>query len=326
MLLFLKRIDILECNNILLMFRYILLIIISLFFSVQNIGLWYSADDLNLRETIVKNGSVDNPLLKDFVNQVSDIFFSPPSLWWDWMQQTFFVIAFQIKNFFIMIAVLFLVLWVLKLLFSPWGDEDIKKWRRNIVWVTVGIFIMQISYSVWSALNVSLLWGIDWSFWESLWEKIFQPIVKLLQMLAAFGFISMMIYAFYIIVTGWGDEEKLKKWKTTVIYAIVWFLLIKVPEYLVNAIYWKVYCSGVICEPDLAQWIGIIAKIFNFFNGFLAILCVILIIYAGWLVLISWGDEEKLKKAKNIILYIVIGLLLLVGSHALFRFFILQDV
>jgi hypothetical protein len=59
-------------------------------------------------------------------------------------------------------------------------------------------------------------------------------------------------------------------------------------------------------EVDLAGGIGIVGKIFTFFNTFLSIICVILIIYAGWLVLISGGDEEKLKKAKSTVLYIII--------------------
>lgn len=75
---------------------------------------------------------------------------------------------------------------------------------------------------------------------------------------------------------------------------------------------------------DLAKGIGIVGKLFTFFNTFLSVICVILIIYAGWLVLISGGEEEKLKKAKNTILYIVIGFIVLVTSHAIFRFFILK--
>ena len=143
----------------------------------------------------------------------------------------------------------------------------------------------------------------------------------------------MMIYAFYIIVTGGGEEEKRKKWISTFIYAIIGFFLIKIPEAFVSAIYGSPDCkeSGWLtignCEiekQNLTGWIQIIAKVFNFFNTFLSIICVILIIYAGWLVFISWGDEEKLKKAKNIVLYIAIGLIVLVASHVIFRFFILQ--
>ncbi|MFZ2255694.1 MAG: hypothetical protein WAW59_02930 [Patescibacteria group bacterium] len=54
------------------------------------------------------------------------------------------------------------------------------------------------------------------------------------------------------------------------------------------------------------------------------LVCVILVIYAGWLVLISGGDEEKLKKAKSTILYVFIGFIVLIASHTIFRFFILQ--
>jgi Type IV secretion system pilin len=54
------------------------------------------------------------------------------------------------------------------------------------------------------------------------------------------------------------------------------------------------------------------------------LICVVLTIYAGWLVLISAGDEEKLKKAKNIVIYIALGLIVLVAGHALLKFFVLR--
>ena len=137
------------------------------------------------------------------------------------------------------------------------------------------------------------------------------------------------------MVTAGGDEEKVKKSKNTILYALIGFLLIKIPYALVRAMYGRPGCEnsswGLInigtCDiknVDLAGWIGIVWKIFTFFNTFLSVICVILIIYAGFLVLISGGDEEKIKKAKNTILYIAIGFILLVWSHALFNFFILK--
>ena len=49
-----------------------------------------------------------------------------------------------------------------------------------------------------------------------------------------------------------------------------------------------------------------------------------MILYAGWLVFISGGEEEKLKKAKKIVLYVALGIILLVASQAIFRFFFLR--
>lgn len=63
-------------------------------------------------------------------------------------------IAFQIKNFFIAIAVIFLIVGVLTLLFSEMDTSAAKKWRNNIIWVSVGIVVMQIAFGAWNALLV----------------------------------------------------------------------------------------------------------------------------------------------------------------------------
>ncbi len=151
-------------------------------------------------------------------------------------------------------------------------------------------------------------------------------------MLAALGFLFMAIFAFFVMVTAWGDEEKAKKAKNTVLYAIIGFLLIRLPKAIIEAIYGNYEgCDGELTQSgcissattDLGESIGIVTRLFTFFNTFLMVICIILVIYAWWLVFISWGDEEKLKKAKHTVLYIIIGFVILVGSHAIFRFFIM---
>jgi uncharacterized membrane protein YqaE (UPF0057 family) len=112
-------------------------------------------------------------------------------------------VAMNIKNIFIAVAVIFLIIGVMKLLFSPGTDEDVKKWKANIIWVSVGVMVMQMSFSIWNTLiirdstrKLGSLFG--WDFWIN----IIQPLINILLMLASFGFIAMMIYAFYTIVTG----------------------------------------------------------------------------------------------------------------------------
>ena len=294
--------------------------------------------DVNLRKQVIGTSGTENQALKTFSSQngISSFFFTP-TLQWDSVTNTFISIAFAIKNFFIAVAVLFLIIGVLKLLFS-WGDEEVvKKWRRNIIWVSVGIFVMQIATSIWNLLYF-VAWDsrdingrLGWQFWTS----IFEPIVNVLQLLAGFGFLLMMVYAFYTIVTGGWDEEKLKKGKNIVIYSIVGFLLIRLPQAFVTAIYGepkpacrddRIFTIGtcLMGEKKLEWSILIFGKILTYLNGFIFLLSVILVIYAGWLVLISWGDEEKLKKAKQTVIYILVGIVILVASHAIFRFFILR--
>lgn len=156
----------------------------------------------------------------------------------------FTTIAFQIKNFFIAIAVIFLIIGVIKLLFSSNDEESLKRWRSNIIWVSVGIFIMQIAFSVWNTLILRGATDIIGSSlgWE-FWINVFSPIVDLLQILASFGFLFMAVWAFFILVTAGGDEERIKKAKNTILYAIIGFLLIRVPYAIVKAFYGRPGCE-----------------------------------------------------------------------------------
>ena len=317
------------------MFTRILLILISIFFSVQ---LSFSAGsaDINIREINIGDTGNYNSSLAEFVNPLKAFFFSPDDYWDVGIIGAFTSIAFNIKNFFIAIAAVFLMYAVLKLIFSSNDEESVKKWRSSIIWTSVGIFIMQITFSVWNTLilkNASDRVGssLGWEFWVN----VFAPIVNVLQMLASFAFLAMAIWAFFILASSGGDEEQSKKAKNTILYAVLGYVLIKIPYEIVKAFYGKPGCEWTsswfasmgtcdIKAVDLEKWIGIIWKLFTFFNTFLSVICVILIVYAGWLVFISGGDEEKLKKAKSTILYIALGFILLVASHAIFRFFILK--
>lgn len=50
---------------------------------------------------------------------------------------------------------------------------------------------------------------------------------------------------------------------------------------------------------------------------FISIIAVLYIIYAGFQVLIGAGDEEKMKKAKNIVLYVTLGIILMWLSYSI---------
>lgn len=313
----------------------ILLTTLITFFSFENTFSAIKESDLNVRNTNVGDSGNENEVLGRFMESIDEFFFAPDTTGWgSAVLNAFIQVAFNIKNFFLAIAVIFLIIGVLKLLFAGGDEERVKKWKSNIIYVSIGIFVMQLAFSIWNTLMINdPNAGVSSILGWQMWVNIFSPLVGMLQVLASFGFFAMMVYAFFMIVTGGGDEEKLKKWKNIVIYAIIGFLLIRLPRAFISAIYGSPDCKEseflwtdecAIKDQDIQASVGIVADIFNYLNTFLGIVCVILIIYAGWLVFISGGDEEKLKKAKNIILYIFIGLIILVSSHAIFRFFILN--
>ncbi|MBU0722024.1 Ig-like domain-containing protein [Patescibacteria group bacterium] len=64
----------------------------------------------------------------------------------------------------------------------------------------------------------------------------------------------------------------------------------------------------------------IIAKIIRVIIGFLGIIAVGLIIYAGWLWMSSEGDEEKIGQAKRLLQNAIIGLIIILSAFAIASF------
>lgn len=69
--------------------------------------------------------------------------------------------------------------------------------------------------------------------------------------------------------------------------------------------------TGVSTEDPRTAIINIIAAILNF----VALLAVIMIIIAGLYLVLSMGEEERKEKAKKIILYTLIGLVVILFSR-----------
>jgi len=238
-------------------------------------------------------------------------------------------IARDLKNLFILIAIVYLFILVLKVIFSKGADDDAKRWRAGILWTSVGIVVMQIAYVAISTLFDQQITGYTAFVFL---DNVIYPLVRLLDVVASFAFLAMAFYAFFKIVGAGGEEEKIKKGKNTVLAALLGFILLKVPGVLVSSIYGKAQCSDTIlgvcqmtlADPNLSDTTRIMTTLVNYLNGFIGLITVLLIIYAGWLTLSSAGDEEKVKKAKSIVKYAIIGIFLLVASYTLFNFFVLK--
>lgn len=79
--------------------------------------------------------------------------------------------------------------------------------------------------------------------------------------------------------------------------------------------------SGIATETSLRQtvlnWV-------NFFLGFLSLIAMIAIIYAGFLYVTAFGDDDATGKAKNIIMYTLIGIVVIFLAFALVNTFIVD--
>jgi hypothetical protein len=75
--------------------------------------------------------------------------------------------------------------------------------------------------------------------------------------------------------------------------------------------------AGVDTGQDLPQIIG---RIINVVLGFIGILLLVYILYAGFLWMTAGGNEDKVKEAKTMIKNAIIGLVIVIAAFAISNF------
>jgi hypothetical protein len=254
------------------------------------------------------------------------------SLRWDqWIYNMIIKIARDIKNLFFVISSIYFLSIVFKLILSKNTEDEFWKFKKWIIWISLWIVFMQISYSFVASLSWWISWWIVWqSLWSTLIDNIVIPIINMAEIFASFIFIAVAIYAFFKIVTANWEEDKVKLWKMSVVYAIVWFIVIKIAKTLVDGVYWKINCGSsyiwvwiqnCIETAKLCNFAQVFLDIINWMNSFLWIIIIIMIIYVWTKVLLSGWEEEKLTSAKKSIMYIFIWLFIIMTNYLILIFF-----
>ncbi|USN57909.1 MAG: hypothetical protein H6767_06175 [Candidatus Peribacteria bacterium] len=130
----------------------------------------------------------------------------------------------------------------MRLLFAQNTEEEAAKFRKGILWITIGIIVMQMAYTF-----VKLLFDRDVgeTLAANLIEKLLNPIFLFLETSASFFFIGGAIFAFYRIISANGDEEKSKGGRMSILYAIIGFIIVKVSRLLVESIYGRLECRNL---------------------------------------------------------------------------------
>lgn len=297
-----------------------------------------SQSDLNLQTWENKQNDIKNEKLEN-LNGSWDWDIKISQTWVVGIKNTLIRIAKDIKNLFFFIASIYLLILVLKVLFTDKTEEasnNLKKWA---LWISLWLVVTQVAYAFvmvlfdkWVSENLA----------EEFAQKIFTPFIGLLETAASFFFIGVAIYAFFKLVTARWNEEAVTSGKMSIVYAIMWYIIIKVTKILVNTIYWKVNCSEssftdiikgsnsgkaqCLEAADLNGFAKLVVDIINWANWFIWIIVVILIIYTGAKVLLSAGNEDTLKSSKNSFIYIAIWIGLLVLNYLILTFFLIPEV
>ncbi len=130
--------------------------------------------------------------------------------------------------------------------------------------------------------------------------------------------VLFVIIAGIRLVLSQGDQEKANKAKTMLTWAIIGLIVAGLAELVVYQI---IFPDAGTRLSDPYAFNRLIITMTNFVSGFISTVAVVMMIYAGYLYVVS-GGGEGVEKAKKIVMGAVIGLLLAMAAFALVNTFV----
>lgn len=165
--------------------------------------------------------------------------------------------------------------------------------------------------------------------------EIFARIVTALVFFTGILAIVFFVLGGFRILTAAGNEEKFAKGKTILLYSVIGFIA-TISSYYILAQVIDILTGGVITSFEYSRTIINPLNLFptkptaafEFYSGrilgtlisLIGVVAVLVFIYAGFLWMTASGNEEKIAKAKQTMIYAVIGIAAVFGSYTALNF------
>ncbi len=168
------------------------------------------------------------------------------------------------------------------------------------------------------SISISVSWNDPIEVSKSLWFKLLSG-AKLI--VSGFALIYLVLIGAYMIVFS-DNEDRIKSQRKQVIYALVGFLFLNIPGAIYQIFFVPEGSRGTIGDIatdnisvnifiNSTNFKGIFWGIVSFFEIFIFWLAIISFTWGLFRLIMSAGDEEKQKMAKNRIIYGTLGLIFL---------------
>ena len=240
------------------------------------------------------------------------------------IEDLWFKILTIVKYVVSWVLVIFIVYIWIQMIISMWSDEEkLSTAKRQIYYTLMWLVFINIPGTIYN-IFVSTKWTLDgWINWT--WSsQVAQESVNIFINTFEFDrsinwglilFIETAMFAiaiFMIVIAGikimtsrWRDEE-ISEAKNKILWSIIWLIFIWFIEAWQSFVY----------NGDIEDWATIFETMEELALFFAWPVAIFFLTLAWYYYITSNGDEEKVKKAKNIIINTVLATLILLASHA----------
>lgn len=185
------------------------------------------------------------------------------------------------------------------------SDDSTAKARRTLIGSIAGLIVLTLSHVIRNAI-LNIGGGGDPTA-SILNEEIIGVVDFITSILGAVIILMLLINGITAILQ-FGNGEGLSILRRTILNVVVGIVIIAIREIFVDS--WYVSRNP---RPFVDALVGYV----NDFLVFIGVIAVLVIIYAGILMIVNGGNEDQFVKARNLIARAVIGLLIILLAAAI---------
>lgn len=218
------------------------------------------------------------------------------------------------------LMVIFIVYVGIMMIISMWqNEEQLTNAKKQLWFAIVAIIFINIPWTIYNMFN-PVNRNISAKEWNNFsnddsWNifidtDAFQytfsnQIVGFFEVLLIATAVVMLIIAWIKVLTSMWREEKIKEWKNKVLYSIIALVF----AWVIEA--WKVFAF----KWSVSKWLDIFENLANLALFFAWPTAIFFLTFAWYYYITANGDEEKVKKAKSIVINTVLATLILLAAY-----------
>jgi hypothetical protein len=238
----------------------------------------------------------------------------------------------------IVLGILIAILWFYKLLFSS-EEKAINEWVKYITYWLLWIVIIMSANFIATTLYTNIFnsgnlwyWGVEWyNIAQKIYETIIFPFVKM-AIYIALWVLFVILLSRSISFVFWSDEDTRKKSWTIIVWNVLWMFVIIWAKQVIEFIYWKQedvvkavsnlweIGTGILANKNLP----ILYEIINRAMWLASLVILIMILVQSFQLLLKPDSPDSMKKTKNSLLYIFIGIIIIGTWYIITNFLIIN--
>lgn len=226
-----------------------------------------------------------------------------------------FSIADMIRQIVFYLGVFMLVYIGIKIVASMDNAEAVKKNWSQVKWVGIGIIVI---YFVPDFVRIIAGFGSTQGpaqVMSDLKTYIKGPIVGFLMNILAIVAIFSVVLSGMRILTSAGNADIIKKNTRNAIATGLGLILILLAEPIVND-FFNQDATGKVSIATTSILIDVF-KVVRYGLSYLAIAGVVLVIYAGMLIVVNFGKDDRVKQGYKILRYAIIGIIIIFCAYVI---------